>query len=150
MTLSCVWVLLWTEFGFIEHLQIVTTSNCSVIPNSHNIQFSTARIKSSQSAVSSPVDVPLLPGSRPRRLATISHQFSTPLTAVSRVPCNQSQSHIATDGQSVSKSWCRAPFGAYDQIFSYYYLTVSVLFFFVGRPLWREDGSVFCQSHCLH
>jgi hypothetical protein len=20
----------------------------------------------------------------------------------------------------------------------------------VGRPLWREDGSVFCQSHCLH
>jgi hypothetical protein len=31
---------------------------------------------------------------------------------------SQSQSHIATDGQSVSKSWCRAPFGAYDQIFS--------------------------------
>jgi hypothetical protein len=29
----------------------------------------------------------------------------------------QSQSHIATDGQSVSKSWCRAPSGAYDQIF---------------------------------
>jgi hypothetical protein len=28
-----------------------------------------------------------------------------------------SQSNIATDGQSVSKSWCRAPFGAYDQIF---------------------------------
>jgi hypothetical protein len=20
----------------------------------------------------------------------------------------------------------------------------------VGRPHWREDGSVFCQSHCLH
>jgi hypothetical protein len=30
---------------------------------------------------------------------------------------SQSQSHIATDGQSVSKSWCRAPSGAYDQIF---------------------------------
>jgi hypothetical protein len=33
----------------------------------------------------------------------------------------QSQSHIATDGQSVSqsvsKSWCRAPSGAHDQIF---------------------------------
>jgi hypothetical protein len=27
------------------------------------------------------------------------------------------QSHIATDGQSVSKSWCRAPSGAHDQIF---------------------------------
>jgi hypothetical protein len=31
---------------------------------------------------------------------------------------SQSQSHIATDGQSVSKSWCQAPFGAYDPIFS--------------------------------
>jgi hypothetical protein len=29
----------------------------------------------------------------------------------------QSQSHIATDGQSISKSWCRAPSGAHDQIF---------------------------------
>jgi hypothetical protein len=28
-----------------------------------------------------------------------------------------SQSHIATDGQSISKSWCRASFGAHDQIF---------------------------------
>jgi hypothetical protein len=30
---------------------------------------------------------------------------------------SQSQSHIATDGQSVSLSWCRAPSGAHDQIF---------------------------------
>jgi hypothetical protein len=30
---------------------------------------------------------------------------------------SQSQSHIATDGQSVSKSWCRAPSGDHDQIF---------------------------------
>jgi hypothetical protein len=29
----------------------------------------------------------------------------------------KSQNHIATDGQSISKSWCRAPFGAHDQIF---------------------------------
>jgi hypothetical protein len=29
----------------------------------------------------------------------------------------QSQSHIATDGQSVSESWCRAPSAAHDQIF---------------------------------
>jgi hypothetical protein len=36
---------------------------------------------------------------------------------------SQSQSHIATDGQSVSKSWCRAPSGAHDQIF----VTVSQL-----------------------
>jgi hypothetical protein len=30
---------------------------------------------------------------------------------------DQSQSHIGTDGHSVSKSWCRAPSGAHDQIF---------------------------------
>jgi hypothetical protein len=36
----------------------------------------------------------------------------------SLTPClNQSQSHIATDGQSMSKSWCRAPSVAHDQIF---------------------------------
>jgi hypothetical protein len=29
---------------------------------------------------------------------------------------SQRLSHIATDGQSVSKSWCRAPRGAHDQI----------------------------------
>jgi hypothetical protein len=39
----------------------------------------------------------------------------------------QSQSHIATDGQAVSKSWCRAPSGAHDQIYVYYYLTITVL-----------------------
>jgi hypothetical protein len=31
--------------------------------------------------------------------------------------CVKSQSHIATDGQSVSKSWCQAPSGVHDQIF---------------------------------
>jgi hypothetical protein len=30
---------------------------------------------------------------------------------------SQSESHIATDGQAVSKSWCRAPSGAHDQLF---------------------------------
>ena len=38
----------------------------------------------------------------------------------------QSQSHIATDGQSVSKFWCQAPSGAHDQIFIT--LKVKVLF----------------------
>jgi hypothetical protein len=59
-----------------------------------------------------------------------------------RIISNQSQSHIATDGRSVSKPWCRAPSGPHDQIF----ITVWQLrsFFTWGRPLWREDGSVFC------
>jgi hypothetical protein len=30
---------------------------------------------------------------------------------------SQSQSYIATDGRSISKSWCRAPSGAHDHIF---------------------------------
>jgi hypothetical protein len=30
---------------------------------------------------------------------------------------SQSQSHIATDGQSLCLSWCRAPTGAHDQMF---------------------------------
>jgi hypothetical protein len=44
---------------------------------------------------------------------------------------SQSQSHIATDGQSVSKSWCRAQSGAHDQTF----ITVWQLrFCFCGAP----------------
>jgi hypothetical protein len=34
--------------GFIDHMQIVTTSNCSPITNSHTLQFAVARIKFSQ------------------------------------------------------------------------------------------------------
>jgi hypothetical protein len=36
--------------GFIEHLQIVTTSNYSIVTDSHTPQFNTAPSKSSQSA----------------------------------------------------------------------------------------------------
>jgi hypothetical protein len=73
--------------GFIEHLQIVTASTCnySAICNSHTLQFTAVHAKSSQSAVSSPVDVPLLPVSCPRRLVAILPQPPTILTAVSRL-----------------------------------------------------------------
>jgi hypothetical protein len=57
---------------------------------------------------------------------------------------------ITTDGQSASLSWCRAPSGAHDQILIIIWL---LLFFFdVGRPLWREVGSVIClhQSCSLY
>jgi hypothetical protein len=43
---------------------------------------------------------------------------------------SQSQSHIVTDGQSASKSWCQAPLLLFD----------SYSFVFVGRPLWWENG----------
>jgi hypothetical protein len=39
--------------GIIEHLQIVSTSNYSVIANSHTLHFTTAHTKSSQSVVCS-------------------------------------------------------------------------------------------------
>jgi hypothetical protein len=41
--------------GFIEHLQIVTTSNYTAIDNSHSLQLTTAGAKPSKSTVSSPV-----------------------------------------------------------------------------------------------
>jgi hypothetical protein len=43
--------------GFIKHLQFITTSNYSTVTNSHNLKFTTAHTKSSQSAVSSPAVV---------------------------------------------------------------------------------------------
>jgi hypothetical protein len=51
---------------------------------------------------------------------------------------SQSRSHIATDGQSINKSWCRA---LSVQIFSSLWHFGLV---FVGRPLWRDDGPLFC------
>jgi hypothetical protein len=83
--------------GFIEHLENATRSTCSLIANSHPPQFTTAYMKSSQSAVSSPVDVPLLPGSRPRRLATISHQPPTLLTKSKSKLCCDLQSRGQCD-----------------------------------------------------
>jgi hypothetical protein len=40
-----------------------------------------------------------------------------PFSTRRAVSQSQGQSHIATDGQSISKSWCRAPSWAHDQIF---------------------------------
>jgi hypothetical protein len=41
--------------GFIEFLQIITTSNYSTIANSNTLHFTTVRTKSSQPTLSSPV-----------------------------------------------------------------------------------------------
>jgi hypothetical protein len=68
---------------FIEHFQIVTTSNYSAVTNSHTQQFTTARTKSFQSSMSSPVvswywlpmaDVPLLWVSELSRTSATSFQ----------------------------------------------------------------------------
>jgi hypothetical protein len=50
-------------------------------------------------------------GIRPRLHTGVSPDWSRSQSQ------SQSQSYIATDGRSVSKSWCQAPSGAHDQIF---------------------------------
>jgi hypothetical protein len=52
---------------------------------------------------------------------------------------SQSKSELLCNWQSGCLSWCRTPSGAHDQVL------VTVLSF-GGCPLWREDGSVMCQS----
>jgi hypothetical protein len=56
---------------------------------------------------------------------------------------SQSQSHIATDGQSVSQSslGVEPHLGLMTR---YLLLFDSYGLVFVGRPPWRKDGSVFC------
>jgi hypothetical protein len=60
-------------------------------------------------------------------------------TSQGRKLTSQSQSHVTTDDQSVSKSWIWAPCGSCDRILiSVWHL--RVLFY-------REVGSVICRSH---
>jgi hypothetical protein len=79
----------------------------------------------------------------------LSHQQANSLysTKLLITDCthSQSQSHIATDDQSVSLSvMVSSPvWGSWPDIS--YCVTVTVLYL-GGRPLWREDGSVVCQS----
>jgi hypothetical protein len=56
------------------------------------------------------------PGSSPGRLASRSSTLHS-LLLLLFCSQSQSQSHIAIDGQSTSKSWCRAPSGDHDHIF---------------------------------
>jgi hypothetical protein len=136
--------------GFVEHLQIVTTSNYRANANSHTPQFTTARTKSSQSAVSSPVDVPLLPDSRPLRLVAISYQPPTFLTAVSRLSYkskSKSQSKLGYDRRFVGQ--CVLVSSTHLGLtISFWLLSDSCGFVHVGRFLWREDGSA-AYNCCL-
>jgi hypothetical protein len=54
----------------------------------------------------------------------------THITCNSSQSQSQSQSYIATDGWSISKSWCRGPSGAHDQIFIVWQLRS----YFCGAP----------------
>jgi hypothetical protein len=60
---------------------------------------------------------------------------------------NMSLSHVTTDGQSASLAWYKAPIrGLRPDFFPFgiWNTSNSYALASVGRPLWREDGSVFC------
>jgi hypothetical protein len=68
---------------------------------------------------------PWVPFSSPPTTSRATVQVFEPTsTRTSTLNC-QSQSHMATDGQSVSKSWCRTDLGLMTR---YYSLTITVLF----------------------
>jgi hypothetical protein len=78
-----------------------------------------------------------------RRLSSDSNLYwiLTPHTQSSLSP-SPSPSHIATDGQSVSKSWCRAPSRAHDQIFFFFFLIWNFLSCSIGAP-WDPLSLIF-------
>jgi hypothetical protein len=49
-------------------------------------------------------------------LSSLPHHLRLPPPETPSIIFSSSQSHIATDGRPISKSWCRAPSGAHDQI----------------------------------
>jgi hypothetical protein len=61
---------------------------------------------------------------------------------------SQSQSHFTTDGQSVSQSvLVSSPVrGSWPDIYFYFESYCPV---YMGRPLWREDGSVICLGQSV-
>jgi hypothetical protein len=101
VTVDGVWIGNW----FIEHLQFVTTTNYSAIANSHTLQ-SLQRVLSLLSLLCL---YHVLGGWRPSHTNLLFFKVPSEDVLIS-------QSHITTDGQSVSLSWCRAPSWAHDQI----------------------------------
>jgi hypothetical protein len=56
---------------------------------------------------------------------------------------------VVTDGHRPILLGVGHPFGTHDQIllFNFFWRTISLLSV-LGRPLWREDGSVICSAIC--
>jgi hypothetical protein len=130
----------WLMDSLTTYTHLRTTSNYSATASLRTLQITIAAAKffpacyvfisSSLSTASNLLTVEIL-----QLHALMSYLHSLPC----KTQLGQNQSHIATDRQSVlvwSPIW-----DSWPDI--YYCLTVTVLFF-VGRPLWWKDGSVFC------
>jgi hypothetical protein len=89
--------------GFVEHLQIISTSNHSAITNSHTLQFTTAYTKSSQYAVFTGclVKLPQLPCSDPYWLVTVS-QLTRHCNTMTYNNGGSSTSHASTRGECLT------------------------------------------------
>jgi hypothetical protein len=85
---------------FVEHSQVVTTNNANSIADFRNVFTRRSVITNLSNRDSSASAV---------RWLTLHNRALTSTV--------KSQSHIATDGQSVSLSWCRPPAGAHNQMF---------------------------------
>jgi hypothetical protein len=133
------------EIGFIDHFntQLVIKFNYRAIADFHTL------LSLFQPTVSSLINAwywlltmasPVLPGWSP--LWTAAFQLSLFFTdsRTERLGSSQSESHIATDSRSVSKSWCRATSGAHDKIF----ITVWKL-----RSCFRWKSSLMRGRVCL-
>jgi hypothetical protein len=117
--------------SFISHMKSSFHSLVPFLPLFRNCQF--RRLDSVQFLCS---QAHILAGRCPEtRLVTPRLLLST---------LSQSQSHIVTDGQSVSKSWCRAPSGSHDQIFITFWLLRSC---FCGAP--SLTGGRVCLLYML-
>jgi hypothetical protein len=97
-------------------LQPITTSHKQWVTETRSVPYRTTSVFSSTAT------------NDERRITAHSHESS------------QSQSHIATDGQPASLSWNKAPIWSLRP--DLYYLGDSYGLVLVGRPLWREVGSV--------
>jgi hypothetical protein len=101
-----------------------------------------ACIKSSQSAVNSPVDVPLLPSSRPRRLVAVSHQLQyqdSPLMAAGPRYMASAQTTQRTQPQQLFHCCMRVSCG--------HYLAMVVVYRDITYQ-WLLYGCLFC-GRCL-
>jgi hypothetical protein len=84
--------------------------------------------------------VPLLPSAYSGSLASRNS------TRLDSTTVFESESYITIDGQPASLSWSKAPiWGLRPDV---YYICDSYGLVLVGRPLWREVGSVFFMCCC--